>query len=370
MVNKIAKELSSHSHDVTIITSSTSVKPSAESDPCGFTVYRLPFFTPRLVTHAGKAIMMRSLGRSLLSPALAPLSFLRLLGILIKIKPDVVNLHYVGDTALYVLLACKILNMKLMVNLHGSDIDRFHNRFFFPRLLTKQTLCRANLVVANSLDILTKATVIEPSIKSKSRVIGNGIDLSDFEKGAKYNHHKEYILNVANFVENKGQDVLIAAFARIHKLYPDIDLIMVGEDNNKNSCIELSQKLGIREVINFMGRIDKEKIPSIMAGASLFVLSSRKEAFGIVILEAMASQKPIVATSVGGVPDIIKSGMNGILVAPDDPEQLAEGILTLLNNKSFADTLAKKAFEDVVNKYMWSKVVSEYINEYNKLIET
>ena len=145
---------------------------------------------------------------------------------------------------------------------------------------------------------------------------------------------------------------------------------MVGDCHIKNACIQLSQKLGIREVINFMGRIDKEKIPSIMAGASLFVLSSRKEAFGIVILEAMASQKPIVATSVGGVPDIIKSGMNGILVAPDDPEQLAEGILTLLNNKSFADTLAKKAFEDVVNKYMWSKVVSEYINEYNKLIET
>jgi len=367
-VSHIAGSLAKCSHKVTVITPSHSFGYTRETDPRNFEVHRLPFFTPRLVTVAGKKKLLSSVYRSIIFPMAAPVSFIKLLEILKHARPDVVNLHYVGDIAPYCLLACRRLNLKCIVSLHGNDIEGFHVRSAFSRLLTRTTLSRADRVFTNSRDLLDQALVIEPSIKDKSRVMRNGIDLVEFRNHRPFKHSKPYLLNIANFIQKKGQDILIGAFARLCETVPDIDLLLVGDGPTRTACVELAVCLGVYERIRFMGKLERERIPSIVAGCKVFALSSRKEPFGIVLLEAMAMSRPIVATRVGGIPEIIEHERNGILVDPDDVEQFANAISLLLQRPDWANDMGNRAYQDVTERFDWSVIIQDYIEEYAAML--
>ena len=248
------------------------------------------------------------------------------------------------------------------------DIDRYTKRSRFSQILTKRTLLKADRVLSNSSDILSKAEKIEPTIKYKSAVVGNGIYLEDFESAPNYRHPRRYILSIANFIYKKGQDILIHAFYILHQKHPDIDLLLAGDGSEKNKCIDLTKKLGISDSVKFLGKVERSKIPSLLAGCEVFVLPSRKEPFGIVILEAMESKKPIVATRVGGVPEIIEHMENGILVEPENPKELARAIEPLFNNLEMKQYLAEKGYETVLKKFSWSYIAEKYIQQYRLIL--
>ena len=184
-----------------------------------------------------------------------------------------------------------------------------------------------------------------------------------------YPHPRKYILSVANFAYKKGQDVLIRAFDIVHEKHPEIDLILAGDGSELNKCISLTEELGLRHSVKFLGRVDRLRIPSLMAGCELFVLPSRKESFGIVILEAMAAGKPIVATRVGGIPEVVSEGENAILVEPESPQALADGLMKLLENPDLVKRFGERG-KEIVKNFTWDKIISRYIVVYESVIKT
>lgn len=364
-VYNVAYRLARKGHKVTMIAGTSTIRYSKEVESDELTAYRMPFILPRVVTRCGYKRAMVSSLKSVVAPFLIPLTFLKLLQIIKSTKPDIVNLHYIAENALFCLAAKKFLRFNFIVNIHGEDIEWYNKRNFIFRWLTRKTLQNADFVLSNSKYLLKKA---EKICSTKNRdVVGNGIDLEDFKDNKKYIHDKRYILSIGNFGYKKGFDVLIKAFSIVSSKYAEADLLMAGDGLERSKCEKLALEFKLNNSVRFLGKVKPLKILPLLNGCELFVLPSRREPFGIVLLEAMAAGKAIVATKVGGVPEVVKEGENAILVEPDNPEALAKGIMELLENSDLRKQFGEKSRE-IVKKFTWNRIAEKYISTYDLVI--
>jgi glycosyltransferase involved in cell wall biosynthesis len=291
----------------------------------------------------------------------------KLLEIMRREKPDIVNLHYVAENAFFVLAAQLLFDFRLVVTLHGNDIEHHAFRSWLSRRLTRAALARADMVLSNSAHILAQAERIVAGVRGKSAVVGNGIYPDEFATAETYPWDKPYVFAAGSFIHKKGFDLLIRAFALVHDRYPGVDLILAGDGHEREACQKLAARLGLNGAATFLGRVDHARVPALLNGAELFVLPSRKEPFGIVVLEAMAVGKPLVAARVGGVPEFITHGENGLLVEPESPPALAEGICTLLGDPALSRRLGERAYQSVRQDYTWPKIVEKYVRAYQEV---
>lgn len=146
---------------------------------------------------------------------------------------------------------------------------------------------------------------------------------------------------VANFVAEKGQEHLLRAFPTVLAREPGCILALVGNGPQRVRAMALAERLGIRDSVLFPGYDARSR--QIIASLDLLVLPSFREAFGRTLLEAMQVGTPILATRVGGIPEVIESGRDGILVERDDVEGLGEAVVRLLRDREFAAALATNA---------------------------
>lgn len=224
-----------------------------------------------------------------------------------------------------------------------------------------------------------------PELKTRMSVIHNGIDLDAFDKELMHFTTQEkqkirsqlfqaqpedkVLLTIAALHPRKGLKYLLMALRKIIEQKNSTKLVIIGEGPEKKELEKLAQKLKISTNVRFLGH--QESIPRILKSSEIFVLPSIKEAFGLVLLEAMAAQLPIVATNVGGIPEIIEDRKNGLLAEPKDSDALAERILTLLNNKPLRDKLAflghhkVKQFDVTAMVEKTKKVYAEILRQKN-----
>jgi glycosyltransferase involved in cell wall biosynthesis len=151
--------------------------------------------------------------------------------------------------------------------------------------------------------------------------------------------------------EKKGIDVLLRAFAQIRDREPQVRLVLAGDGPLRSRLEDLARSLGIGDRVEFLGRQERAQVADLLHGCRVFVLPSRSEPFGIVILEAMACAKPVVATSAGGIPEIIESGKNGILVEPENPKALAEAVMTALKDETLRLEIASNGYLTVQERF-------------------
>lgn len=367
-VHSIARELVNAGNSVTVI-AGTPANVREDEETGGIAVCRVPFSLPRLVTAGGKQHFVRSLWTTALFPATFPGNVFRFLATIRKVKPAVVNLHYLAENAFYCLLGKFFFPFKFVVSLHGSDIERYATRSFPARWLARKTLQSADHVVANSQDLLAKAIRIEPSVAEKSTVIGNGVYPDEFFPGhAVEGKEKSSILCIANFSYGKGQDILIRAFAQAYPTLPhDTTLLFAGDGPELSKCRELSKHLGVGTRVQFLGKVDREQISRLLAESAVCVIPSRKEAFGIVALEAMASRKPVIASRVGGLQKIIRHMDTGILFTSESPDALAEALKLVLNDQNVANRFADNGYRHVINNYSWAEIRLRYEEIYKRI---
>lgn len=141
------------------------------------------------------------------------------------------------------------------------------------------------------------------------------------------------LLAAKNLEDHSGIKSLIRAFAEIQKKFPEARFNIAGDGPNKASLQQLVQDLNLTGV-EFLGNVDYDHMPALFDKATIFIHGTKYESFGIVLVEALASSTPVVSTNVGGIPDIIKDGVNGFLVAYNDHNSMAERVIRLIEDKN------------------------------------
>jgi glycosyltransferase involved in cell wall biosynthesis len=227
-------------------------------------------------------------------------------------------------------------------------------------------------VIAVSKAIVRK---IEEENRTGARVslIYNGVDLE------RYDHQEpcctlreEYGMEpgsqivgvVARLETEKGHLTLLEAWPRVLRSSPDAYLLVVGEGSRRAELEALAADLKVAHRVVFTGR--RDDVPAVTAALDVAVLPSYREAQGLTVLEAMALSRPVVASNVGGIPEMIEDGVSGLMVPPHDPEALAAAIVKLLTNHSFADTIARAGHEVVRERFCLEKMVRAVEDVYEE----
>ncbi len=238
-------------------------------------------------------------------------------------------------------LAARLLKKKFFVKVHGSDIN-LAGHYWSRVPMIKWALSRADGVIAVSQP-LKKKIVAMGIPQEKVVVISNGVDTGKFFPRPKDACREQiglspsgrYILYVGNFSAVKGVLYLIKAFALLDTA-PDLKLLLIGEGEEKVALVQLARELGVDERVIFAGRKPHQDIPVWMSAADVFCLPSLNEGCPNVVLEAMACGAKVVASDVGGVPDIIDTPEKGWRARPQDPEDLAQCLNAALNAPALA----------------------------------
>ena len=202
-------------------------------------------------------------------------------------------------------------------------------------------------------------------------VIPSGIDFSPFRDVPDRDFlRREFSFGPENYLvgvvaaleDHKGHTYLLQASKILRAKAPNVRVIVVGTGSLRWELDRQTRELGVEDMVFFLGF--REDVPRILASLDLFVLSSHLEGLGSSILDAMASRLPVVATRVGGIPEVVINGETGLLVPPRDPEALAEAILTLCRDRELAARLGQKGYEIVHEKYSAEAMADRIISLY------
>lgn len=178
---------------------------------------------------------------------------------------------------------------------------------------------------------------------------------------------RPYILTVAKLYERKGLDILLEAVSRLKARLDGHRFLIIGDGPEESRLKRLAADLGIDQHVALLGEVPSREIPMWFQHCEFFVLPSRSEPFGIVLLEAMTLGKAVVATRVGGIPEFIKNGDTGLLVESGDSQALSEGILRLLQDHELRARLGKNGLQSVETRYDYRQLVLRYEELFQSL---
>jgi glycosyltransferase involved in cell wall biosynthesis len=227
-------------------------------------------------------------------------------------------------------------------------------------------------VAQNDFDIGIKAKVVK---KGKSVVIHNGVDADKFSTGddniefkIKLKKENDTIIigSIGRLHYQKGYEYLIEASVSILKNYPQAKFVLIGEGELRDSLEFSAKKKGVYNSFIFLG--NQTEIPELLKQIDIFVLPSLWEGLPLVLLEAMASKKPIVATDVNGITEIIHSEEEGILVPSKNSAALSSAILRLLKNDELRERIASKGYIKVMNEFHLNKMIEKTESVYLKYV--
>ena len=203
-------------------------------------------------------------------------------------------------------------------------------------------------------------------------VIPNGVDHQRFTRAMGQNLSfgtDRVILFVGRLVYRKGLHVLIRAAARVHDVFPDALFLIAGEGYTRPWAALLARRLGIHDNVRFLGHVPPSLLPSLYASSTVFALPSLfGESFGIVLLEAMSAGCPVVASRVGGVGEVVKDRVTGLLVEPGSAQDLAKGLVHILSDSDRARSMGKAGRSRVRSRFAWSVVAEKVERVYGELV--
>jgi len=284
---------------------------------------------------------------------------------LAELRPDVIHNHMfraetVGTRAAMALAEIGHRRPYVVSTVHSSRVRSEEDRD-----LLRQLTPHMDQVIAVSRMIEAKLEN-EGRTAAPVRLIYNGVDLS------RYDHTEpcctlpeEYGMEpgsqivgvVARLEPEKGHATLIEAWPQVLRAVPDAYLLIVGEGSRREALEAQARDMRVAHRVVFTGR--RDDVPSVTAALDVAVLPSYREAQGLSILEAMALSRPVVASNVGGIPEMIEDGVTGLLVPPHDADGLARSISRLLLDHPLADTLARAGHDLVHDRFCVELMVSE-----------
>ncbi len=252
----------------------------------------------------------------------------------------------------------------LIISFHGRDIDEIVNAGEPERAAWERILAAADGVTTCSYSLKEKVIQGLDLPSDAVTVIHNGASLCiEGSISETPPHYSDYILSVGTFEENKGQDILISAFAKsLHLTKHRLHLLFVGRDTPYLEVLKrLVQKEGLTEKVLFFTNIPRKHMPGFYKHARFFILPSRKEAFGIAILEAGLCGLPVIASRTGGVPEIITDTVDGRLFSVADESQLLALMLQFISGGEEIVMLGSNLKKKVQQNFTWERMTADFV---------
>lgn len=287
---------------------------------------------------------------------------------------QLVSLEYPLGFMLYFRLLHLFNRFKLIVGLHGDDVLSLHQLPAHEQAIIAHLIRNADWVLAHSSSLLGQAETIVGGLKDQRSYLPYGIDCERLREHAAEHADRTqiqsvpYILTVAKLFDRKGIDVLLHAVRKIKDALDGHAFVIVGDGPEEAKLKQMASDLGVNDRVTFAGDIPNRDIPSLFKGCRFFVLPSRSEPFGIVLLEAMTFGKAILATRVGGIPEFVQNGVNGVLVPSEDPDALAKQILAFIRQGDHTDRIGKNGLAIVETAYDYRSIIKRYEAIFTRIV--
>lgn len=282
---------------------------------------------------------------------------------------NIIHVH-LFPADLFVAISSLFIKEDTMLVFSEHSVYNRRRTLKFFRFIDKFTYSRYKKIICVSEEVKKALNEYIPETTNKSLVVKNSVVVPEnFEDTQKIDKKFKYdVLFVGRLEEVKGVDILLKAVYYIKEKYgQSITVAIVGDGSKKDYLIKFARELKIDDLVEFTGI--RQDVHELMKISKIFVLPSRWEGLPMVVLEAMANGIPVIATSVGGVPEIIEDQVNGILVPRENSKMLADKIFFLLNNAIVREKLAKNAYEKVRSHYSMEIYTKAILNLYEELFE-
>ena len=287
-----------------------------------------------------------------------------------RIQPDLIHGHFIAKYGFHLpgLFRCPIV-----VSAWGDDILVLPPKSRLIRHYTKKVLDSADLVYAVSQNIRDRIISDFSIPQNKVHYLPFGIDTNTFSPSASENYSGEENIRVFS---NRGYfpvyntETLIEGYSLAHEKDPRLLLILKGEGPDEKKIRDLVSSRKISSAVEFRPKTSYTDVPADYHAADIFITTSVSDGTPVSILEAMSSGLPCIATSVGGIPEWITDGENGILVPPRSPEKVADAILRLSNNPDLRSGLGSRARETVLARGRWDTLMAQVEKDYEELVNT
>jgi L-malate glycosyltransferase len=287
---------------------------------------------------------------------------------------DLLHCHYAIPHSVSAFLAKSMLSprrLPVVTTLHGTDITLVgSDRSYLP--ITRFSIDQSDGVTAVSHS-LKEATVNVIGVKNQIEVIYNFVNCNKYRPSSNQQLKEHFapkgekiLIHVSNFRAVKRPADVVEIFLRVQAELPAI-LLMVGDGPERSKAEWSAHNHGIEDKVHFLGKQDN--IEELIGISDLFLLPSENESFGLVALEAMACEVPVVASRVGGLPEVITDGVEGFLVEPHDVANMAARSLDILANESRCKEMGARARETAHLRFCSTKIIPAYEAFYRKVLD-
>ncbi len=285
---------------------------------------------------------------------------------------DCFHVHYAMPHAVSAFLARAILGQgrpKILTTLHGTDITLVGNdRSLFP--MTRFALEQSDGITCVSRYLQAKTREVFETQRPLA-VIPNFVDTRRFTPGERPDLRaslapkgERILVHLSNFRTVKRVPDTVRILAQVRSALP-AKLLLIGDGQDRPQALHLARCLGVEADVVFLGKQDD--VESLLSIADLFLLPSQEEAFGLAALEAMSCAVPVIATAVGGIPEVVEDGKTGFLLSPGDVEGMARACLALLGDQSRHAEFRQAARQRAVAHFDTSLIVPQYEAYYQEI---
>jgi L-malate glycosyltransferase len=337
-----------------------------------FVTYELPFrlmdFHNNIISHHVDATSYPLFRHPPASLALAT----KISEVAEEYNADIWHVHYAIPHAVSAMIARDMLpphkRFKIVTTLHGTDITLVGTDPSFFRL-TKHAMESSDAVTAVS-EWLNRETQREFNLSKEIRTIYNFVNLTKFQQGSRErcklaDDDEKIVMHISNFRPVKRVTDVVRAFKKIVDRIP-ARLVMVGDGPERMSAVGVARQLGISDRIKYLGT--HERIELILPCADLVFQPSEHESFGLVPLEAMACEVPVLGTNSGGVAEVVEHGVTGYLTEVGETDKMADFAIEILSNPERARDMGRRGRQRALSLFAQDDIVVQYERLYNDVM--
>jgi glycosyltransferase involved in cell wall biosynthesis len=340
----LVRALVDRGHDVTVLARRDTDDLPATSHLAGAEVIRLRFRQAIEANDPGAVLDLRSEVKALKR----------------EVRPDVVHLYHLGPDLLFHRLT---RGEPTLVTLHQA----FTGELLADDVALGPTLREADAIAACSQSVLHDLLGRIPEVAARTQLVRNALPPSPAHSDP-VAEGPPVVLFVGRVVPQKGFDLGLAAFAELHRRHPEARLVVGGDGVSHAALAEQVQARGLADAVDLVGWVDRAGIRRLMAAATMVVMPSRFEPFGLVALEAGQARRPVVAFAVDGLVEAVDDGRTGLLVPPGDVAALAAAMARLVEEPGLARRLGEAGYESDRSGKAWDAHVDAHEALYEKLV--